>query len=139
MRKELLLTFPNKALLQDYIWKCYWRHLAWTWKQCALTLSYVKLSFVSSIALFSSRKKWLSYFSYAISPYIPGKSINWTSEFYLSFRCTALLKILNTLIFMNRVISVICICQLYFTLFHMQFFIAWYLYQFWQPADILFN
>ena len=63
--------------------------------------------FVSSMALFSSCKKWLSYLSHAISPYLPGKLINWTSAFYLSFWCTVLPRILNILIFMNRVISII--------------------------------
>ena len=58
--------------------------------------------FVSSIALFSSRKKWLSYLSHAISPYLHGKLINWTSAFHLSFCCTVLPRILNILIFMNK-------------------------------------
>ena len=88
-------------------------------ENCALTVSYVIFPFNSSIALFSSRKKWLSYLSHVISPYLHEKLINWTSAFYLSFCCTVLPRILNILIFMNRVISIICICQLYFMLFHM--------------------
>ena len=87
-------------------------------KQCALAFSYVIYPFVSSIALFSSRKKWLHYLSHTSGPHLQGKLINWTSAFYLSFCCTVLLRILNMLIFMNRVISIICICQLYFMLFH---------------------
>ena len=59
--------------------------------------------FVSSIALFSFRKKWLSYLSYTISPYLHGKLINWTSEFYLNFFCMVLPRILNILIFMNTI------------------------------------
>ena len=85
-----------------------------------MTVSYVIFPFVSSIALFSSRKKWLSYLSHAISPYLHGKLINWTSAFYLNFCCTFLPRILNILIFMNRVISIICTCKLYF---HMWFYI----------------
>ena len=77
------------------------------------------ISFCFSIALFSSRKKWLSCLSHAISPYLHGKLMNWTSELYLSFCCTVLPRILNILIFMNRVISIIYIYQLYFMLFHM--------------------
>ena len=42
------------------------------------------IPFVFSVALFSSRKKWLSYLSHDIH----GKLINWTSAFYLSFCCT---------------------------------------------------
>ena len=110
-----------------------------TWKQRALTVSYVTFLFVSSIALFSSRKKWLDYLSHVISPYLHEKLINWISAIYLSFSCTVLPRILNTLIFLNRVISIIFVCQLYFMLFDMLFYIAWYLYQFWQPVDILFN
>ena len=83
------------------------------------TVSYVIFPFVSSMALFSSHKKWLSDLSHAISPYLHGMLINWTSVFYLSFCCTVLARILNILIFMNRVISIICICQLYFMLLHM--------------------
>ena len=79
------------------------------------------ICFISSVALFSSRKKWPSYLSHAISPYLHEKLINWTREFYLSFCCTILPRILNIFIFMNRVISIICICQLYFMLFHMSF------------------
>ena len=133
------MVFSNQVLLQDYIWKCLRRVLVWLWKQCTLTVFYVIFSFVSSIALFPSRKEWLSYLSYAISPYLYGKSINWTSAFCLSFCCTVLPRILNILISINRVISIICICQLYFMPFYMKFHIAWYFYQFWQPADILFN
>ena len=48
------------------------------------------ISFCFSIALFSSRKKWLSCLSHAISPYLHGKSLNWASTFYLSFCCTVL-------------------------------------------------
>ena len=73
--------------------------------------------FVSSIAMFFSCKKWLSLFSHVISPYLHGKLINCTSAFYLSFCCTVLPRILNISIFMNRVISVMCICQLYFLCF----------------------
>ena len=65
------------------------------------------------------RKKWLSYLSHVISPYLHGKLIKWTSAFYLILFCLVLPKILNMLIFMNRVISIICICQLYFMLFLM--------------------
>ena len=79
----------------------------------------VTFAFVSSLALFSSRKIWLSYLSYAFSPYLHGKLINWTSTFYLTFFCTVLPRILNILIFMTRVIPIICVCQLYFMLFHM--------------------
>ena len=100
--KELLLAFSNQVLTQ-----------------CALTVPYVMFPFVSSIVLFSSRKKWLSYLSHAISPYLHGKLISSTGAFYLSFCCTVLPRILNILIFMNRVISIICICQLYFRLFQM--------------------
>ena len=60
------------------------------------------ISFVSSMALFSFRKKWLSYLPHAISPYLHGKLINWTIEFYSSFCCTVLPRILNILIFTNR-------------------------------------
>ena len=77
------------------------------------------ISFFPSIALLPFGKKWLSYLSHAFSPYLNGKLINWTSAFYLNFCCMVLLRILNVLIFMNRVISVIYICQLYFMLFHM--------------------
>ena len=82
-------------------------------------LFYVIFPFVSSIALFSSHKKRLSYLSHTISPYLHGKLMNWTSAFYLSFCCKVLPRILNILIFMNRFISVICISKLYFMLFHM--------------------
>ena len=101
-----------------------------------MTVSYVIFPFVSTIALLSFCKKWLTYLSHAISPYLYEKLINWTSAFYLNFCCTVLPRILNLLIFINRVISIICICQLYFMLFHMYFYIIWYLYQFWQPAYI---
>ena len=77
------------------------------------------LYFLLFLALFSSRKKWLSCLSYAISPHLHAKMINWTSSFYLSFSCMVLPKILNLLIFMNRVISITCICQFYFMLFYM--------------------
>ena len=87
-------------------------------KSCALTVFYVIFPFVSAIDLSSSCKKWLSYLSHAISPYLHGKLINWTSAFYLSFYCTILPTILNILIFMNRVVSIICICRLYFLFFH---------------------
>ena len=80
-----------------------------------MTVFYVISSFVSSIALFPSRKKWLSNLSHSISPYFHGKVINWTNAFYLSFCCTVLPRILNILIFMNRVISIICIFQLHFS------------------------
>ena len=60
-----------------------------------------------------------SFLSHAISPYLHGKLINWTSAFYLSFCCMVLPRILNILFFMNGVISIICICQLYFMFFHM--------------------
>ena len=115
MTKKLLLAFSNQDHLQDYIWKCCWRYLGWTWKQCAMTVFYVISPFVSSMALFPSRKKWLSYLSHSNSPYLHGKVINWTNAFYLSFCCTVLPRILNILIFMNRVISIICICQLHFS------------------------
>ena len=120
MTKKLLLAFSNQDHLQDYIWKCCWLYLGWTWKQCAMTVFYVISPFVSSMALFPSRKKWLSYLSHSISPYLHGKVINWTNAFYLSFCCTVLPRILNILIFMNRVISIICTCKLYF---HMWFYI----------------
>ena len=77
------------------------------------------ISFWSSVALCSSRKRWLSYLSPAISPYLHRKLINWISAFYLNFCCTVLPRILNILIFRNKVISIICICQLHFMLFHM--------------------
>ena len=80
--------------------------------------SLVIFPFVSSIALLSSRKKWLSYLSHAINPYLHRKLTNWTNAFYLSFCCTVWPRILNILIFINRVISIICVCQLYFMLFH---------------------
>ena len=108
MTKKLLLAFSNQDHLQDYIWKCCWRYLGWTWKQCAMTVFYVISPFVSSIP---SRKKWLSYLSHSNSPYLHGKVINWTNAFYLSFCCTVLPRILNILIF----ISIICICQLHFS------------------------
>ena len=92
------MAFSDQVLLQDYIW---WRYLRWTWKQCALTVCYVIFPFVSSIALLSSRKKWLNYLSHATSPYLHGKLINWRSAFYLSF------GLLNIFISMNRVISII--------------------------------
>ena len=85
-------------------------------KQCALAFSYVIYPFVSSIALFSSRKKWLHYLSHTSGPHLQGKLINWTSAFYLSFCCTVLLRILNILIFMDTVISINCNCSM---LFHM--------------------
>ena len=72
-----------------------WWYFGWTWKQCALRVSYVVFSFISSIDLFSSCKKWLSYLSHAISPYLHRKWINWTSAFYLSFCCTVSPRILN--------------------------------------------
>ena len=75
--------------------------------------------FVSSIALFSSGKKWLSYPSHAVNPYLHRRLINWTTAFCLSFCCTVLPRILNILIFMNRVNLIICICQLYIMLFHL--------------------
>ena len=59
-------------------------------------------------SLFSYLKKWLSYLSHAISPCLHGKLVNWTSAFYLSFCCKVLPRILNILIFMNMVISIIC-------------------------------
>ena len=39
--------------------------------------------------------KMTSYLSHAISPYLHGKLINWTSAFYLSFCYTVLPRILN--------------------------------------------
>ena len=119
MTKELLLAFSNKVLLQDYIWKCQWRYLGWTWKQCALTVSYVIFSIVSFIALFCSRRKWLSYLLHVFSPYLHGKLTNSTSVFCLSFCCTVLPRILNILIFIliNRIFLINCICQLYFMVF----------------------
>ena len=94
------------------------RYLGWTWKQCALTVFYVIIRFVSSLALFFSRKKWVSYLSHAISPNFRGKMINSTTAFYWSFCCMFLPKILNIIIF-NWKSSITCICQLYFMLFHM--------------------
>ena len=88
-------------------------------------LFYISFCFLHSSVF--SRKKWLSYLSHAISPYLHRKLINSTSAFHLSFFCTVLPRILSILIFMNRVNSVICIC------------LNWYFYQFWQPADVLFN
>ena len=84
-----------------------------------MTVSYVIFPSASTIALFSLCKKWPSYLSHAISPYPYGKMINWTSPFYLSF-CydTVLPRMTNILMFMNRVISIICISQLYLMLFH---------------------
>ena len=51
-----------------------------------------------------------------ISSYLHGKLINWTSRFYLSFCGTVLPRIPNIRILMNRVIWIICICQLHFML-----------------------
>ena len=73
--------------------KCLWRYLGWTWRQCALTVSYV---------IFLLFPLWLCFLSHAISPYLHGKLINWTVAFYSSFCCTVLPRILNILIFMNR-------------------------------------
>ena len=91
MTKELLLAFSNQALLQDYIWKCEWRYLGLTSKQCALTV------FISFCCIYSSvfvSSKVPSYLSHAINSYLHGKLINWTSAFYLSFCCTVLPRIL---------------------------------------------
>ena len=83
------------------------------------------LCYISFCFLFSSLcsvfywKKWVGYLSHVISPYLHGKLINSLSAFYLSFCCTVLSRILNILIFMNKVISIICICQLCFKLFLM--------------------
>ena len=49
--------------------------------------------------LFSYRKKWLIYLLHAISPYVHGKLINWTSPFYLSLCSTVLARMLNIIIF----------------------------------------
>ena len=62
-----------------------------------ILLCYISFCFFYSSV--SSRKKWLSYLSYAISPSLHGKLLNWTSRFYLSFCCTVLPRILNILIF----------------------------------------
>ena len=75
MTKELLLAFSNQVLLQQGSY-----------------CDYVMFPFASPIALFSSRKKWLSYLSHAISPYLHGKLTNWTGALYLSFCCTGELK-----------------------------------------------
>ena len=72
---------------------------------------YICFCFLYSSVFFSREKTLILYFH--------GKLINWTSAFYFSFCCTVLPRILNILIFINRFISVICICQLYFILFHM--------------------
>ena len=74
----------------------------------ALTAFYVIFNFLSSLALFSCYEKWLSYLSYAISPYLHGRLINWTMAF-LNFCCTVFPRILNILILMNRVVSIIWI------------------------------
>ena len=79
-------------------------------------LCYISFCFLYSPVFFSHK---VTYLSHAISPYLHGKLITWTSAFYLSFCCRVLPKILNILILMNRVISIICICQLYFLHFHM--------------------
>ena len=78
--------------------------------QCAMCswISYIIFPFISSIALFSSRKMWLSYLSHAVSSH--GKLIDWTSGFYLSFCCMVFPRILNIITFMSRVVSIICIC-----------------------------
>ena len=80
-------------------------------------------TFVSTLALcilFFYLQKWLSYLSHVISPCLYGKLINWTNAFYLRFCCIILPRILNILLLlMNRVISIVCICQLYFVLFLM--------------------
>ena len=44
------------------------------------------------------------YLSHAISPYLHGKLINWTSAFYMSLCCTVLPRIMNISIFTNRII-----------------------------------
>ena len=80
-----------------------------------MTVSYVIFPFVFF------PYKVTKYLSHAISPYLHRKLINWTSAFYVSFCCTVLPRILNILIFMNKVISIICIYQLYCMLLHMYF------------------
>ena len=95
MTTKLSLAFSNQVLLQYYIWKCKWRYPIWTWKKCALTVSYVIFTFASSIALFSSRKKWLIYLPHAISPYLNGKLLNWKNAFSWRFCWTVLPRILN--------------------------------------------
>ena len=115
MTKEVLLAFSNKVLMKSF-WKIifgsvsdddtsvelensvHWQHL----------MLYFLFFNYSSI-----------FFSHAISSFLHGELINWTSEFYLTFCCTVLLRILNILIFMNRVILIICIYQLCFMVFHM--------------------
>ena len=82
-------------------------------------LCYISFCFLYSSDFFLL---WLSYLSHAISPYLHGKLINWTRVFLLANKSvcyTVLLRIMNKLIFISRVISIICICQLYLMLFHM--------------------
>ena len=112
-----------------YFHNRFWQHTLFLWQRNFYWFfqinSFCKIIFGSvsdytSVELENSEKKWLksekwlSYLSHAISPYLHGKLINWTSTFYLSFYCKVLSTILNILIFMNRVISIFCICQLYF-------------------------
>ena len=59
--------------------------------------------------------------SHAISSYLHGKLISWTIAFYMSLCCTVLLRIMNISIFTNRIISLICICQLYLFFFFCNF------------------
>ena len=70
--------------------------------KCIETLLCYIFLFIFTLALcvlFSYRKMWLSYLSHAISPYLHGKLINWTSPFYFRFCCTFLPRILNILLF----------------------------------------
>ena len=111
-----------------------------------MTDAYVIFRFVFTLALcvlFSYHKKWLSYLSHAISPYLHGNLKNCTSAFYLMFCCTVLPRILNKLLLlMNRGISSICICQSYFMLFLCNFtshvfvssrYITWLIFAFSLP------
>ena len=77
----------------------YWQTLMWYFLLFPLQLCFLLV------------KSDLSYLSHATSPYLHGMLIVWTSAFYLSFCCTVLPRILNILIFLNRAISIICICQ----------------------------
>ena len=125
MTKWLVLAFPNQVLLEDYIPKCWWRKLVWTWKQCALTASYTMFPFASPLALnvlFCYHKKGFKLpFPCHISPNLQKKLVNWTSAIYLIFYGTVLPIVLNILILMNIFISIICNCLLYLYFFSCSF------------------
>ena len=126
MTEELRLAFSDQILLQDYIWKCQWKKLRWTWKQRALTVSHVIFPFVSSLALVFCFKNWLSYLSHAISAYLHGNLVNWRTRLHFSFSCTVLPRIVNVLIYMNRVFQLVVfanyiLCLSYINLYHTVF------------------